>query len=67
MRCGKCFKASCANVATLSSDLPAWVGICRYLGVYFSSDRTFKCGFDNSNLASNAHLMQFAIVVLRLK
>ena len=25
----------------------AWVGICRYLGVYFSSARTFKCCFDN--------------------
>ena len=24
----------------------AWLGICRYLGVYFSSARTFKCCFD---------------------
>ena len=27
--------------------LLAWVGICRHLGVYLSSARTFKCCFDN--------------------
>ena len=47
MRFGPRFNATCANLTTLGGDLIAWVGICRYLGVYFSSARTFKCCFDN--------------------
>ena len=47
MRFGSRFNATCANLKTLGGDLIAWVGICRYLGVYFSSARTFKCCFDN--------------------
>ena len=46
MRFGPRFNATCANLITLGGDLLAWVGICRYLGVYFSSARTFKCCFD---------------------
>ena len=42
MRFGPRFNATCANLTTLGGDLLAWVGICRYLGVYFSSARTFK-------------------------
>ena len=44
---GPRFNATCANLTTLGGHLLAWVGICRYLGVYFSSARTFKCCFDN--------------------
>ena len=47
MRFGPRFNATCANLTTLGGHLLAWVGICRYLGVYFSSARTFKCCFDN--------------------
>ena len=47
MRFGPRFNATCANLTTLGGDLLAWVGICRYLGVYFSIARTFKCCFDN--------------------
>ena len=47
MRFGSRFNATCANVTTLGGDFLAWVGICRYLGVYLSSARTFKCCFDN--------------------
>ena len=35
MRFGPRFNATCANLTTLGGDLLAWVGICRYLGVYF--------------------------------
>ena len=44
---GPRFKATCANLTTFGGDMLALVGICRYLGVYFSSARTFKCCFDN--------------------
>ena len=44
---GPRFNASCANITALGGDLLAWGGICRYLGVYFSNARTFKCCFDN--------------------
>ena len=44
---GPRFNATCANLTTLGGHLLARVGICRYLGVYFSSARTFKCCFDN--------------------
>ena len=47
MHFGPRFKATFANLTILGGDLLAWVGICRYLGVYFSSARTFKCCFDN--------------------
>ena len=47
MRFGRRFNATCVNLTTLGGDLLAWVGICCYLGVYFSSARTFKCCFDN--------------------
>ena len=47
MRFDPRFNATCANLTTLGGDLLACVGICRYLGVYFSSARTFKCCFDN--------------------
>ena len=47
MRFWSRFNATCANLTTLGGDLLAWVGICHYLCVYFSSARTFKCCFDN--------------------
>ena len=47
MRFGPRFNATCAKLTTLGGDLLAWVGICHYLGVYFSSARTFICCFDN--------------------
>ena len=47
MRFIPCFNATCANLKTVGGDLLAWVGICRYLGVYFSSAGTLKCYFDN--------------------
>ena len=47
MRFGPRFNATCVNLTTRGGDLLAWVGICRYLGVYFSSARTFKSCFDN--------------------
>ena len=64
------FNATCANLTTLGGHLLAWVGICRYLGVYFSSARTFNCCFDNCKASFTAHLTPFTVVlvvVLRLK
>ena len=70
MRFGSRFNSTRVNVTTLGVDLHAWVGICRYLGVYFSSARTFECCFDNCKASFTAHLTQFMVVlvvVLRLK
>ena len=70
MRFGPRLNATCTNLTTLGGDLLAWVSICRYLGVYFSSARTFKCCFDNCNASFTAHLTPFTVVlvvVLRLK
>ena len=50
MRFGPRFNATCANL-TLGGDLLSWVGICSYLGVYFSSARTFKSCFDNCKVS----------------
>ena len=47
MRFGPRFNATCAKLTTLGGDLLAWVGIYRYLDVYFSSATTFKCCFNN--------------------
>ena len=47
MRFDPRFNATCANLTTHGGHLLAWVSICRYLGAYFSSARTFKCCFDN--------------------
>ena len=58
------FNAFCANLTTFGGDLLAWVVICRYLGVYFSSARTFKCYFDNCKASFTAHLTPFTVVLV---
>ena len=42
MHFGPLFHVTYANLTTLGGDLLASVGICRSLGVDFSSARTFK-------------------------
>ena len=48
MRFGPRFNATCAKLTELGDDLLACVRVCRYLGIYCSSARTFKCCFDNN-------------------
>ena len=35
-------------MTTLNGIVLEWVGVCRYLGVYFVSRRNLKCNFDNA-------------------
>ena len=60
MRFGARFNATCANLTTLGGDLLARVGICCYLGVYFSSARALKCCSDNCK----ASLMSFTVALV---
>lgn len=45
MRFGARFDASCANLVSLHGGALQWVDSCRYLGVYFTSGRLFRCCF----------------------
>ena len=48
MRIGPRFDATCANITTASGSFLPWVNVMRYLGVYLTSSRTFKCSLDNA-------------------
>ena len=70
MRFGSSFNATCANLTTLGGDFLAWVGICRCLGVYVSSARTFIAVLTTVKLIFISHLTPFTVVwvvVIRLK
>ena len=49
IRFGRRYEAECKNVTMRNGDKLAWVQSCRYLGVYFISDRLCKCTFENAN------------------
>jgi hypothetical protein len=38
----------CNNLQSLNGDSISWVSTCRYLGVYLTASRRFKCDFGNS-------------------
>ena len=70
MHFGLRFNAICAKLTALGGDLLARIGICRYLGVYCSRDRSFQCCFDNCKSSFYHSFIQFTVVlvvVLRLK
>ena len=70
MRFGPRFNATCADLTTLDGDLLAWVGICRYLGVYFRVLERLNAVLTTVKLVFTAHLTPFTVVlvvVLRLK
>ena len=56
MRFGPVSNATCVNLTTHGGYLLAGVGICSYLGVYFSSARTYKSCLDNCKSSFFAHL-----------
>ena len=47
MRFGPRFDRKCANLITMSGHMLEWVSVCRHLGVFFVSARTFKFSWDN--------------------
>ena len=50
MRFGHRFNAPCASIVSSNGPLK-WVTSCRYLGVFFSSGRQFRCCFDNAKIS----------------
>jgi hypothetical protein len=45
MRFGSQFGNLCASIVSLDGTTLRWVSECRYLGVYFTSGRSFRCSF----------------------
>ena len=54
--------ASTLLAPTLGGDLLAWVGICRYLGVYFQVLERLNAVLTTVMLVCIAHLTPFTIV-----
>jgi hypothetical protein len=48
MRFGARFNVPCANITSTHGGQLQWVSCCRYLGVYFTSGRQFRCSFDKA-------------------
>jgi hypothetical protein len=48
MRVGPQCQTACINLCTLSGKQLVWVDELRYLGVYFVSNRNFKCSFSEA-------------------
>ena len=47
MRFGPRFDRKCANLITMSGHVLECISVCRYLGAFFKSARTFKFSWDN--------------------
>lgn len=45
IRFGSRFSERCGNITSAQGGTLAWVETCRYLGVYFTSGRLFRCSF----------------------
>ena len=48
MRFGDRFNSPCTNITSVRGGPLQWVTCCRYLGVYFTSGRHFRCSFDKA-------------------
>ena len=48
MRFGARFNAPCINITSIHGGPLQWVTRCRYLGVYLTSGRQFRCSFDKA-------------------
>jgi hypothetical protein len=48
IRFGPRFDHECAEITSMHGGTIQWVRRCRYLGVYLTSARTFKCSFDEA-------------------
>jgi hypothetical protein len=48
LRFGARFNTSCASIVSSFGGPLQWVGTCRYLGVYFTAGRVFRCSFDHA-------------------
>lgn len=48
LRIGPRFDSKCANLVTMSGQSLQWVDTCRYLGVYITSARSFRCSFSHA-------------------
>ena len=45
LRFGHRFDVQCVNIVSIHGDALQWVNSCRYLGVYFTAGRLFRCCF----------------------
>lgn len=48
IRFGPRFDHECAEITSIHGGTLQWVCCCRYLGVYLTSARSFKCSFDEA-------------------
>ena len=48
IRFGPRYQSACCNLKSINGDDITWVTSCRYLGVWLSASRHFKCDFSNS-------------------
>jgi len=48
IRFGQRFDAPCVELTSIHGDSLKWVSKCRYLGVYFTSGRSFRCSYDSA-------------------
>lgn len=48
IRFGAKFNAACSNIISSHGGPIEWVNRCKYLGVYFTSGRLFRCCFQNA-------------------
>jgi len=52
IRFGRRFDAPCVELmSSIHGDTPKWVSKYRYLGVYFTSGRTFRCSYDSAKVS----------------
>jgi hypothetical protein len=47
IRFGQRFDAKCAELLSIHGGSLQWVDSCKYLGVHFTSGRTFRCSYDS--------------------
>lgn len=47
LRYGPRYMNNCSNLVSLDGDNISWVSTCRYLGVWLTASRQFKCDFSN--------------------
>ena len=48
IRFGHRFDAPCVELTSIHGDSLKWVSKCRYLGVYFTSGRSFRCSYESA-------------------
>ena len=66
LRFGARFNTSCASIVSSFGGPLQWVGSCRYLGVYFTAGRVFRCSFDHAKSSFFVLLILFYLKLVAL-